>query len=109
MARRKSPPVQSTEARENQIANLALDLAEEQIRNGTAAATVITHFLKLITVREQLENERLRSDLRVAEKKIQMMEDQKDIKELYANALSAFKSYSGYGPEDEYEDVQPMY
>ena len=43
----KSPPVMTPEARENQLISLAIDLAEQQLRNGTASSQVITHYLKL--------------------------------------------------------------
>ena len=43
----KSRPSMSPEARENQVIAAAMNLAEEQILNGTASSQVITHFLKL--------------------------------------------------------------
>lgn len=107
--RRKSAPVRSTEARENQIANLALDLAEKQIRDGTASAAVITHFLKLITQREKLENDRLKSDLRVADAKIKQIQDQADIKTLYEKALSAMRRYSGNQSDEEEDRDEDFY
>ena len=37
-------PALSPEARENQLISLAVDLAEQQLRDGTASSQVITHF-----------------------------------------------------------------
>jgi hypothetical protein len=37
------------------------DLAEKQIREGTASSQVITHFLKLGSTREQLERRKIGS------------------------------------------------
>ena len=45
--RRRSRTAFSPEARENQMIALAIDLAEKQLREGTAASSVITHYLKL--------------------------------------------------------------
>lgn len=101
---RESTPVRSPEARENQLINLAMDAAEKMLRDGSATSQIITHFLQLATVKAQLENEKLRSDLKLAEAKIQQISSQEDIKELYAEALKAMKSYSGeYNPEDDWD------
>ena len=40
-------PALTPEARENQLVSLAVDLAEKQLREGTASSQVITHYLKL--------------------------------------------------------------
>ena len=52
----------SPEARENQLISEAVDLAEEQIINGTASSQVITHFLKLGSMKERLEREKLQNE-----------------------------------------------
>lgn len=93
------------EARENYLIDLAFDLTERMLRDGTATSQMITHFLRLATVKEQLENEKLRTELKLAEAKIQQISSQEDIKELYAEALKAMKSYSGeYNPEDDWDE-----
>ena len=45
------------EAKEAQMISLAVDLAEQQLRDGTASSQVITHYLKLGTRKEELERE----------------------------------------------------
>lgn len=103
--KRESSPVKTPEARENQLINLAIDLVERQLREGTATSQVITHFLKLATTKEKLENEKLRSDLRVADAKIKQIEAQSTLTELYEGALAAMKSYRGFqDEEDTYDD-----
>ena len=88
-------PATTPEGRENQLVSLAVDLAEKQLRAGTASAQVITHYLKLGTSREQLEQERLkRENLLLAAKAEQIANAQK-MEELYINALSAMKRYQG--------------
>ena len=54
---KKGRPAISPEARENQMIALAVDLAEEQLRNGTASSQVITHYLKLGSTKEKIEKE----------------------------------------------------
>lgn len=103
MANSKRAPARTAKARENELINLAIDLAERQLRDGSATSQVITHFLKLATVKEQLENEKLRGDLRLADAKIKQIEQSSTSEELYAKAIEAMRSYSG--KEEYYEDV----
>lgn len=87
------------EARENQLISLAVDLAEKQLREGTASSQVISHYLKLGTSREQLEQERLRRENKLLETRVEAIESQKRVEELYTEALTAMKVYSGRSKE----------
>lgn len=91
----KRRPASTLEGRENQLISLAVDLAEKQIRNGTASSQVISHFLKLGTTREILEQERIRSENALLQAKIEQAESGKRTEELYSQALDAMRSYSG--------------
>ena len=93
------------EARENQIANLALDIAEQQLLDGTASPSVIVHFLKLTSTKEKLEKEILKSQKELMEAKTENLKSVKRIEELYTNALSAMKIYSGRGGEEDDQDL----
>jgi len=88
-------PATSAEGRENELSSAAYDLAEEQIRGGTASSQVITHFLKMGSSRERLEQERIRHENELLEVKRDQIESQKRVEELYMQALSAMRSYSG--------------
>lgn len=100
---RKIRPALSPEARENQLVSLAVDLAERQLLDGTASSQVITHYLKLGTAKEKLERERLEEENKLLKAKTEQIQSQKRIEELYADAISAMKRYSGQGgSEDEY-------
>ena len=94
-------PASTPEGRENQMISLAVDLAERQLREGTASAQVITHFLKLATTREQLEKEKLARENELLRAKTEALESAKRVEELYANALSAMKTYSGQSDDDD--------
>ena len=80
--------------------SLAVDLAEQQLLDGTASAQVITHFLKLATTREQLEKEKLERENELLRAKTEALESTKHVEELYANALNAMRNYSGQGSDD---------
>jgi hypothetical protein len=86
--------------------SLATDLAERQIREGTASSQVISHFLKLGSTREQLEQERLTHENELTRVKIEAIESQKRVEELYMEALTAMRSYAGdlQTPEENAED-----
>lgn len=100
---RKSRPALSIEARENQLICLANDLAEQQLRDGTASSQVITHYLKQGTVKAQLELEKIKKENALLTAKTEALESSKRIEELYADAIKAMKSYSGHeGDSDDY-------
>lgn len=99
-------PATTPEARENEMVSIAVDLAEEQILNGSASSQVITHFLKLGSTRERLEQQRLEHENELTRVKIEALESQKRVEELYIEALEAMRSYSGElpPPESDVED-----
>lgn len=93
----KMRPALSPEARENQLISLAVDLAEKQLREGTASSQVITHYLKLGSTKEKIEKEILEKQKELIEAKTRSYQSAEEIKELYSNALNAMKRYSGNG------------
>lgn len=99
---KKSRPALTPEARETELVSLATDLAEQQLRDGTASSQVITHFLKLGTERERLEREKLEEENRVLRAKAEVLQSQKKSEEMFTEAINAFKKYSGHGNQDEY-------
>lgn len=95
-------PALSTEAREQQMISLAVDLAERQLREGTASSQVITHFLKLATTKAQLENEKLLEENKLLRAKTESLEKQQRSDEFYEEVLNAMRLYSGQGDPDDY-------
>ena len=94
-------PALTPEARENQLVSLAVDLAEKQMIEGTASSQVITHYLKLGTMKEKLEREKLRNENELLQAKKEAIKSQKRSDELFEQALKAFGIYSGQGAPDE--------
>jgi len=86
------------------MVSAAIDLAEKQIRNGSASSQVITHFLKLGSTRERLEQQRLEHENELTRVKIEALESQKRVEELYMEALQAMRSYSGDLPAPDTSD-----
>lgn len=88
-------PALTPEARENQLISLAVDLAEQQLREGTASSQVITHYLKLGSTKEKLEKEIMEKQKDLMEAKTQNLKSMDKLEEMYAEALEAFRGYSG--------------
>ena len=112
MARVKAPssnpspklrPALNPDARENQMIALAMDLVEQRLRDGTASSQETTHFLKLASPKNKLEQERLKLENELVAAKTKALADAKEIKVLYEEALKAMRTYGGHGDEEEYE------
>jgi hypothetical protein len=95
---RKRPPATTPEIKENQMIALAVDLAEKQLKEGTASAQVISHYVRLGSSREKLEQERLRRENDVLIAKVDLMASAKKTEEMYKTALDAMRSYAGHEP-----------
>lgn len=91
----KTMPALSIEARENEMVALAIDRAEQQLRDGTASAQVIVHYLKLGSSNQRLENEKLKTEIEQMKAKIDQLKSAKKVEELYSEALAAMREYSG--------------
>lgn len=118
MVRRKSeedevvlpPPATTLEGREDQLIAAAMDLVETRIRSGTASAQETVHFLRLGSVTNQLQNDKLRSENEVLKTRVKEMEGRKSQEDLLTRALAAFRGYSGQDPiEGEVDDYQDIY
>lgn len=101
-------PALDPEAEENIVISMAYDLAKKQIAEGTASSQVITHFLKLGSSKERIEKEILAKQKELLDAKTKALESAKRVEDLYANALKAFKDYSGHNSEEE-EDEDDEY
>lgn len=94
-------PALNPENRENQLIALAIDLAEKQLLEGTASSQVIVHYLKLGSSKDRLEKQILEKQKDLIEAKTETLQSAKRVEELYSNALSAMKSYTGNNNDDE--------
>lgn len=101
---KKMRPALTPEARENQMISLAVDLAEQQLRDGTASSQVITHFLKLATVKEKLEREKLEEENRLLRAKTKAIDSAEETKARYEEAIRAIRIYSGETTGDDEDD-----
>lgn len=100
----RRPPATDPKDRENQLINLAVGVAEQQLIDGTASAQVITHFLKLATEKEKLEQQKLRGENALLQGKVDQLASQVKSEDLYKRALKAMRAYSGQDSEDDLDD-----
>lgn len=99
----KLRPALNPDARENQMIALAMDLVEQRLRDGTASSQETTHFLKLASPKNKLEQERLKLENKHLEAKTKALADAEEIKVLYEDAIKAMRRYSGHGDDDVFE------
>ena len=111
MAKRKSSkelhagrPATNPKDREDEMINLAINLAEQQLRDGTASTQVIVHYLKLGSTRGILENEMLENKTKMVKAQTESIQSSQRVEELYRNALNAMQVYSGGSVEND-EDI----
>lgn len=100
----RRPPAKTPEGRENQLLSLAIDLAEKQLREGTASAQVLTHYLKLASGREELERERIRKENILLEAKVEAIASSARMEELYSEAINAMRGYAGMEDNSDEQD-----
>lgn len=102
-------PATTLEGRENQLVSLAIDLVEKRMRAGTATSQEVTHFLKLGSTREILEQRRLEHEIALQAAKVEAIQSNQKMEVLYTQAINAMREYSGQPPleledSEEYED-----
>lgn len=93
--KRRRKPAQTVADRENELVKSATDLAAKQLLEGTASPSVITHFLRLGSVREQLERRKLLKENEMMDVKMAAIEASERREQEYAEAINALRRYKG--------------
>lgn len=96
--RTRRPMATTPEAQENRLISKAIDLAERQLEEGTASAQVITHYLKLGSTREKLEQQLIQENVELQKAKRENMASGAKVEELYTEAIAAMRRYNGQEP-----------
>lgn len=110
MARRKRepivdtierPPAMTMEERERVLMGYAMDLAERQLRDGSASSQTLNHFLQMADTTRDLRTERIRQQTNLYAMKVDAIKNSQQNDERAANAVAALKRYSGrFGLEE---------
>lgn len=103
----RRPMATTPEAQEDRMISKAVNLAERQLEDGTASAQVITHYLKLGSSRERLDQELIQENIELQKAKRESMASAARVEELYSAAITAMRKYAGQEPlssDDDYDD-----
>lgn len=104
-------PTLTQEAREARLVSLAMDLAEQQLLDGTVSSQVLTELLRRGSDKARAELAHLEAQNQLVYAKIDAIQAANELKEVYENAIAAMMTYSGHQDEvpdlvDDYEDYE---
>lgn len=91
----------SLETREQQMIGYAVDLAERQLREGTASPMIISHYLKLGSTREAAEQERIRYQNELYRVKAEAIQEREHLDLIFREAMQAMSVYRGTESEED--------
>lgn len=83
------------EARELQLIALATDLAEKQLRDGSASSQIVVHYLKLGSSKERIEKEIMEKQRDLIVAKTKSFESADKLEKMYEDAMEAMSRYRG--------------
>lgn len=101
---RRRPPATTPKDQENHMISIAMEVAERQLLEGKASSQVITHFLKLGSVTEQLQRDKLILEQELLKARAENITSSAKSEELLKQAIKAFSTYRGDDPEEEVFD-----
>lgn len=105
--KRRTRPMSDPDARENELICLASNLAEQQLRDGTASSQVLVHYLKLGSAKARLEKRYLEKQIDLAEAKTKSYKAAEQSEATAKAAVEAMKRYQG--SSEDYEDDSYLY
>ena len=82
------------ENREAQMIALATRTAERMLMSEDCPAQIVTHYLRLGSMKSKLEKEKLENEVALLKKKCEALEAAKKSEELYAQAIKAMQTYA---------------
>lgn len=86
---------------------MAVDAVEQRIKDGSASAQELVHYLKLGSSRERLEQARIKQENELLAAKREALAGAADMKVLFEDAIAVMRGYQGQEPitpEDDYDD-----
>lgn len=100
-------PARSELEEQKRAGGYAMDLALKWLREGTAPAQIVTHFLKVNSPKEQAELEKTRKEIELLEAKKKALEISEEQDRRYQEVIDAISSYAG--KDQEWEEVPDDY
>ena len=90
---RTTPSINDAEL-ESKMIDLAISQARKQLEAGTASSQIVTHFLRLGSLRAQVELEKLELENNLLQEKITSEQQGQQLNEMVQEVLAALNSYS---------------
>lgn len=100
-------PAMNPDDQEDELISLAVDLAMQRLRDGTASNQLVSEIIKLGTAKERLTREKLQRENEMLKAKTESIQAARENGERYIEAIRAMKVYAGMGSfedEEDYED-----
>lgn len=89
------------EVREKQMIALAESVAAQRMLDGTVSSQVLCHYLKLGTIKYELELETAKHNNALLKAKTKSIESASSDGQLYLDAINAMRLYSGQSSRDD--------
>lgn len=106
----KPIPPRSEEEEEKEACGYAMDLAKQWLKEGTAPAQIVLHFLKIQSQREQAELAKTQKEIELLEVKKKVIISEEEQEKKYQEVIKAISAYNGKDSEWEVvEDEYPEY
>lgn len=100
-------PPRSEEELEKLCVGEATEMALEQLRNRTASSQIITHFLKVGSLKEQAELEKTKHEIELLKAKKKVIESEEERTKKYQEVIDAITTY--LGKDSEWEVMEDDY
>lgn len=102
--RTTTPPINDAE-QESKMIDLAISQARNQLERETASSQIVTHFLRLGSLRAQVELEKLKLENNLLEEKITSEQQGQQLNEMVQEVLKALNDYSYVPPGADDVDI----
>jgi chorismate mutase len=102
--RTTTPPINDAE-QESKMIDLAISQARNQLERETASSQIVTHFLRLGSLRAQVELEKLKLENNLLEEKITSERQGQQLNEMVQEVLKALNDYSYVPPGADDVDI----
>lgn len=88
------------EGRENELIDMAYNEVARRIANHEATSAELVHFLRMGSEKERLERSKIESEMELQRAKTVAIEEGRSMEAIAAEAIAAFKRYSGVEDEE---------
>ena len=102
--RTTTPPINDAEL-ESKMIDLAISQARNQLENETASSQIVTHFLRLGSLRAQVELKKLELENNLLTEKITSEQQGQQLNEMVQEVLKALNDYSYVPPGADDVDI----